>query len=84
MVITEATNVSIDQFCFDPDISCQDTVYRDVVRSLSDKTFSIYSCFDKGCAKKNVKAYAKMPEGSLSRPYSEDFRWRAIEILSFY
>ncbi|XP_068673501.1 histone-lysine N-methyltransferase SETDB1-like isoform X1 [Montipora foliosa] len=28
--ITETTNVSIDQFCFDPDISCQDTVYRDV------------------------------------------------------
>lgn len=31
VTITEATNVSIDQFIFDPDISCQDTVFRDVV-----------------------------------------------------
>ncbi|XP_078348189.1 histone-lysine N-methyltransferase SETDB1-like isoform X2 [Oculina patagonica] len=30
LTITEATNVSIDHFTFDPDISCQDTVFRDV------------------------------------------------------
>ncbi|XP_022793784.1 uncharacterized protein LOC111332656 [Stylophora pistillata] len=30
LTITEATNVSIDQFTFDPDMSCQDTVFRDV------------------------------------------------------
>lgn len=32
MAITEAVNVTIDQFSFDPDVSCKDTVYRDVVR----------------------------------------------------
>lgn len=34
VTVTEATNVSIDHFTFDPDISCQDTVFRDVVRVL--------------------------------------------------
>ena len=32
VAITEAANVTIDQFSFDPDVSCKDTVYRDVVR----------------------------------------------------
>ena len=34
VTITEAKNVSIDQFTFDPDICCQDTVFRDVVRAI--------------------------------------------------
>ncbi|XP_073245234.1 histone-lysine N-methyltransferase SETDB1-like isoform X3 [Porites lutea] len=30
LTITNTANVSIDQFSFDPDVSCQDTVFRDV------------------------------------------------------
>lgn len=32
VAITQSANVTIDQFSFDPDVSCKDTVYRDVVR----------------------------------------------------
>lgn len=44
VTITEDNNVSIDQFTFDSDISCQDTVFRDVVRvMLSSCLFMVRS-----------------------------------------
>ena len=46
MAITEAANVTIDQFSFDPDVSCKDTVYRDVVR-----IFHVGEGFKKNVAK---------------------------------
>ncbi|XP_074605826.1 histone-lysine N-methyltransferase SETDB1-like isoform X4 [Acropora palmata] len=36
LAITEAANVTIDQFSFDPNVSCKDTVYRDVVPICPD------------------------------------------------
>lgn len=42
VTITEATNVSIDQFTFDPDICCQDTVFRDVVRVLFSSCLCVF------------------------------------------